>query len=114
MRISDWSQTCALPIYLREKNVLSRADIEELRNRVEARMATPDSGLSCATALVAAAVNEMRELDDYCGKKYGGKHQRQGNRSEERRVGKEWVRTGRYGWAPCHIKKKKNKIENSE
>src|SRR3546814_3874226 len=56
----------SLICYLREKNVLSRADIEELRNRVEARMATPDSGLSCATALVAAAVNEMRELDDYC------------------------------------------------
>src|SRR3546814_3078097 len=45
----------SLICYLREKNVLSRADIEELRNRVEARMATPDSGLSCATALVAAA-----------------------------------------------------------
>src|SRR3546814_18672643 len=51
----------SLICYLREKNVLSRADIEELRNSVEARMATPDSGLSCATALVAAAVNEMRE-----------------------------------------------------
>src|SRR3546814_19830249 len=25
-------------------------------------------------------------------------------RSEERRVGKECVRTGRYGWAPEHIK----------
>ncbi|WP_081570636.1 hypothetical protein [Sphingobium herbicidovorans] len=68
----------SLICYLREKNVLSRADIEELRDRVEARMATPDSGLSCATALVAA-VNEMRELDDYCGKKYGGKHRRQVN-----------------------------------
>src|SRR3546814_20133371 len=65
--------------YLREKNGLSRSDIEELRNRVEARMATPESGLSCATALVAAAVNGMRELDDYCGKKYGGKHRRQVN-----------------------------------
>src|SRR3546814_4632962 len=32
----------SLICYLREKNVLSRADIEELRNRVEARMATPD------------------------------------------------------------------------
>src|SRR3546814_6098453 len=68
MRISDWSS-----------DVCSSDLIEELRNRVEARMATPDSGLSCATALVAAAVNEMRELDDYCGKKYGGKHRRQVN-----------------------------------
>src|SRR3546814_12198212 len=28
-------------------------------------------------------------------------------RSEERRVGKECVRTGRSGWSPYHIKKKK-------
>src|SRR3546814_9018875 len=64
----------SLICYLREKNVLSRADIEALRNRVQARMATPDSGLSCATALVAAAVHEMWELDDYCGKKRPEEH----------------------------------------
>src|SRR3546814_19961946 len=28
-------------------------------------------------------------------------------RSEERRVGKEWVRTGRSRWSPYHEKKKK-------
>src|SRR3546814_13316435 len=84
----------SLICYLREKNVLSRADIEELRNRVEARMATPDSGLSCATALVAAAVNAMRELDDYCGPKYGGK------RWEKSSVGKEGVSTLRSWWSP--------------
>src|SRR3546814_18839330 len=26
-------------------------------------------------------------------------------RSEERRVGKEWVRKCRYRWSPCHYKK---------
>src|SRR3546814_19695489 len=30
-------------------------------------------------------------------------------RSAERRVGNGWVRTGRYGWAPLHSKKKKKK-----
>src|SRR3546814_16085246 len=29
-------------------------------------------------------------------------------RSDERRVGKECVSTCRYGWWPCHIKKKQN------
>src|SRR3546814_20422369 len=28
-----------------------------------------------------------------------------GARSEERRVGKEWVSTCRSGWSPCHYKK---------
>src|SRR3546814_17393970 len=28
------------------------------------------------------------------------------NRSEERRVGKEGVRTGRFRWSPVHLKKK--------
>src|SRR3546814_13232866 len=35
-------------------------------------------------------------------------------RSAERRVGKEWVSTGRYRWSPCHIKKKKTKHRKSE
>lgn len=70
----------SLICYLREKNVLSRADIEELRDRVEARIAASDAHLPCATsALAAAAANEMRSLDDYCGKKYGGKHRRRVN-----------------------------------
>jgi hypothetical protein len=69
----------SLICYLREKNVLSRADIEELRDRVEARIAATESHLSCAASLAAAAASEMRELDDYCGKKYGGKHRRRVN-----------------------------------
>jgi hypothetical protein len=69
----------SLICYLREKNLLSRADIEELRDRVEARIAAPEPSLPCASALAAAAANEMRELDDYCGKKYGGKHRRRVN-----------------------------------
>jgi len=67
----------SLICYLREKNVLSRADIEELRDRVEARMATPD--MPCVPTIAAAAATEMRDLDDYCGRKYGGKHRRRAN-----------------------------------
>jgi hypothetical protein len=69
----------SLICYLREKNILSRADIEELRDRVEARIAASETSLPCATALAAAAASEMRELDDFCGRKYGGKHRRRVN-----------------------------------
>src|SRR3546814_13316537 len=36
----------------------------------------------------------------------------QSGRSEERRVGKEGVSTGRSRWSPYHIKKKENKNQN--
>src|SRR3546814_14798969 len=81
----------SLICYLREKNVLSRADIEELRERVEARIPETEASLPCVASLAAAAAaTEMRELDTYCGKKY---------RSEERRVGKECVSTCRSRWS---------------
>ncbi|MFS0850183.1 hypothetical protein AB3M93_12060 [Novosphingobium panipatense] len=69
----------SLICYLREKNVLSRADIEELRDRVEARIAANETSLPCAASIAAAAAAEMRELDDYCGRTYGGKHRRRVN-----------------------------------
>ncbi|AXB78467.1 hypothetical protein [Novosphingobium sp. P6W] len=69
----------SLICYLREKNVLSRADMEELRDRVEARIAASETSLPCGQAIAAAAATEMRELDDFCGKKYGGKHRRRVN-----------------------------------
>ncbi|WP_404477726.1 hypothetical protein [Novosphingobium sp. BL-52-GroH] len=69
----------SLICYLREKNVLSRADIEELRDRVEARIAASETSLPCAAAIATAAATEMAELDDYCGRKYGGKHRRRVN-----------------------------------
>ncbi|GAM03025.1 hypothetical conserved protein [Novosphingobium sp. MBES04] len=77
--------------YLREKNILSRADIEVLRERVEARMedaraekavraeASGSADLPCDAAIARAAAREMRELDEYCGKRYGGKHRRRVN-----------------------------------
>lgn len=64
----------SLICYLREKNVLTRADIEELREKVEARIADAEANLPCASALASAAATEMRELERFCGKKYGGKH----------------------------------------
>ena len=67
----------SLICYLREKNVLSRADIEELRERVESRIAVTEQDIPTTTAM--AAITEMRELDAYCGRTYGGKHRRRVN-----------------------------------
>ncbi len=62
---------------LREKNVLSRADIEELCDKVQARVANHDSGpLPCQMNGALAAATEVAQIGDYIGRKYGGKHRR--------------------------------------
>ena len=57
---------------LREKNLLSRADIEELCHKVEARTGP----LSCCDQTASAARDDMARLRSYIGKQYGGKHLR--------------------------------------
>ena len=57
---------------LREKNVLSRADIEELCQKVEARTGP----LSCCDQTASAARADMQLVGSYIGKQYGGKHLR--------------------------------------
>ena len=57
---------------LRERNILSRADIEELCRKVEAR-AGP---LSCCDRTASAARVDMQRLGSYIGQHYGGKHSR--------------------------------------
>src|SRR3546814_12113823 len=56
-------------------------------------------------------VNKRRTLLAYLKKKDEGRYQaliaKLGLRSEERRVGKEWVRTCRARWSPYHEKKHK-------
>ncbi|WP_375390747.1 hypothetical protein [uncultured Sphingomonas sp.] len=57
---------------LRERNILSRADIEELCRKVEAR-AGP---LSCCAETAMAASADMHRMGSYIGQQYGGKHLR--------------------------------------
>ena len=59
---------------LREKNLLTRADIEELKEKVAQRAA--HDPFACRQDGVAAAVNEMQALGGYLGKRYGGRHRR--------------------------------------
>ena len=57
---------------LREKNILSRADIEDLCHKV-VDSAGP---LSCCPEAASAASADMRRMTSYIGKQYGGKHAR--------------------------------------
>ena len=63
---------------LREKNILSRADIEELCDKVQARVVNHASDpLPCQMDGARAAASEVAQIGDYIGRKYGGKHRRQ-------------------------------------
>jgi hypothetical protein len=62
---------------LREKNILSRADIEELCEKVSIRAAQRDADpLPCCVEGATAAAIEMERLGGYIGQRYGGKHRR--------------------------------------
>lgn len=62
---------------LREKNLLSRADIEDLAAKVASRAAAHDRDpLPCQSDTVVAAASEMHRLGAYIGDRYGGKHRR--------------------------------------
>ncbi|ANC87895.1 MAG: hypothetical protein V3V60_07025 [Sphingomonas aquatilis] len=62
---------------LREKNVLSRADIEELTERVAMRAAQAERDpLPCCAEATRAAATEMARIGQYVGQHYGGKHRR--------------------------------------
>lgn len=62
---------------LREKNLLTRADIEILCDRVAMRAAQAERDpLPCCSEAKAAAAVEMARIGGYIGKQYGGKHRR--------------------------------------
>jgi hypothetical protein len=62
---------------LREKNLLSRADIEDLCDRVKVRAAEADTGpFPCCPERAVAAAAEMAKIGDFIGLRYGGKHRR--------------------------------------
>jgi hypothetical protein len=62
---------------LREKNLLSRADIEELCDRVAARAKQCESApFPCSETAATAAAQEMTRIGGFIGQHYGGKHRR--------------------------------------
>ncbi|WP_294196351.1 hypothetical protein [uncultured Sphingomonas sp.] len=62
---------------MREKNLLSRADIEELCERVAMRAAAAERDpFPCCAESASAAASEMARIGSYIGQRYGGKHRR--------------------------------------
>lgn len=62
---------------MREKNLLTRADIQELCTKVDSRArGETQVALPCCTEAAQGASGVMHELTDYIGRKYGGKHSR--------------------------------------
>ena len=62
---------------LREKNLLTRADIENLCKQVERRAAGENAiPLPCCSESAAEASGIMQRLTSYLGQRYGGKHTR--------------------------------------
>jgi hypothetical protein len=62
---------------LREKNILSRADLEELSYKVGQRAAgAVDGPLPCCPDAATAASQDMNRITSYLGARHGGKHAR--------------------------------------
>lgn len=62
---------------MREKNLLSRADIEELCERVAMRAAQAERDpLPCCSEAARHAATEMARIGGFIGRQYGGKHRR--------------------------------------
>lgn len=62
---------------LREKNLLSRGDIEELCEKVQIRATDyAEDPLPCQRETAFSAAAEMSRLGSYIGRRYGGKHRR--------------------------------------
>ena len=62
---------------LREKNLLTRADIETLCHKVERRAAGESQiPLPCCNQAAQGASGMMQRLSSYIGQRYGGKHGR--------------------------------------
>ena len=62
---------------LREKNLLTRADIEELNGKIERRAAGVSRlPVPCCPERAANASGIMKRLTAHIGQRYGGKHAR--------------------------------------
>src|SRR3546814_9725374 len=87
MRISDWSQTCALPIWRSVFRVQRSPECAEVRTGFVIQRQQPLDFLLQGRIAIG------------CGRDPGGAFF---GRSEERRVGKECVSTCRSRWSPSH------------
>lgn len=62
---------------LREKNILTRGDMENLARKVDQRARDSAAGpMPCCREAALAASADLRRLTEYMGQRYGGKHAR--------------------------------------
>src|SRR3546814_15749540 len=97
MRISDWSSdVCSSDLDPRPyQAALDQAQAQLQRARAEAKLAQAQDAR--AQTLIEAKAISREEFET---RKAASAQGDAGVRSEERRVGKECVRTCRYRWAP--------------
>src|SRR3546814_11518772 len=106
MRISDWSSDVC-------SSDLAEPPLIEAGCEGTPSMTKQDlDQLAIATirTLSTDAVQQARSTGQVIGMKTFGASAPPQERSEERRVGKECVRTCRYRWSPYHEKKKANNM----
>ena len=62
---------------MREKNLLTRVDIETLCERVAMRATAAEADpIPCCPQAAAVASSEMAKIGGYIGQHYGGRHRR--------------------------------------
>src|SRR3546814_12095527 len=110
MRISDWSSdVCSSDLTLEKFGGLGIIAAMVAAVSLGQRLVEIDRPRERACETVIVADRNRRGLDHAGGDSaLAHRFERDPERSEERRVGKECVSTGRSRWSPYHYKKQKN------
>src|SRR3546814_12213318 len=114
MRISDWSSdVCSSDLPMQHRHgLLEIDDVNAVPDAEEVRrdLRVPAAGV---VTEVDAGLEELAHGEGGSNhlESFFRLNLRRPLRSEERRVGKEWFRTGRSRWWRCHLKKKKKRKE---
>src|SRR3546814_13624178 len=102
MRISDWSSdVCSSDL----TEFVSEAEL--VRHRSEDLSSKSVKGIDVNISLVDPMQDAADAFTHFAGGASTERDCKQTVRSEERRVGKEWVSTCRSRWSAYHYKKKK-------
>src|SRR3546814_20030924 len=101
MRISDWSSDVALPICLLagRRNPTWSGTVDELRERLGAPSNSMPNFSDFSRLVLTPG---QAEIDHLAAFTMDWVERRGARRSEESRVGKECVTTGRSRWSPYH------------
>src|SRR3546814_11679807 len=97
MRISDWSSTCALPIFQR----IIRIDQRQMR------AAALEQGREQRSEMPVDLLERRQQPRAALAVEIADRPAQPVDRSDERRVGKECVSTCRSRWSPYHEKTKR-------